>query len=208
MKATKAIIQARVDDILRIRLDGAEFWDVRQYVAEKEQAAEPPWAIPEGGNPISQRQLWRYIARADRLMGASSETTRKKQLRVHLARRKSLYARAVNKGDERTALAVLRDLAELQGLYGDEVTRQLEELRRRVERLTGDSNGDGDGNAGGAAGPGPDSGPAGGGTEGRPAADPPAGGPGGDLPGGADDAGCLAAEVAPLPLFPPPAAVQ
>src|SRR5262249_18034132 len=42
---------------------------------------------------------------------------RKQALRRHLAQRRNLYARALNKGDERTALAVLADLAELQGLY-------------------------------------------------------------------------------------------
>ena len=117
MKATKATIQARVDDILRIRLDGAEFHDVRRYAAEKQAVGEPPWAVPEGEKPLSDRQLWRYVTEANRLMAVSSETSRKKRMRVHLARRKALYARAVNKGDERTALAVLADLAKLEGLY-------------------------------------------------------------------------------------------
>jgi hypothetical protein len=208
MKASKATVRQRVDDILRVILDGAEPWQIRPYVAEQEQAGAAPWTVPDGGKPLSRRQIRRYISWAERLMAASSRTDREKLLRKHEAQRRNLFARALNKGDERTALSVLKDLAELQGLYGDETTRQLEELRRRVERLTGESDGDGDGNAGGIAGPDPDGGPAGGGAEGRPAADPPAGGPGGDLPGGADDAGCLATEVAPLPLFPPPAAVQ
>jgi hypothetical protein len=117
MKATAATIRARVDDILRILLDGAEPWDVRQYVAEKEAAGEPPWTVPEGGKPLSERQLRRYCARADKLLGESCRTNRKKLIRRHMAQRRSLYARAVSKGDERTALAVLRDLAELQDLY-------------------------------------------------------------------------------------------
>jgi hypothetical protein len=43
--------------------------------------------------------------------------SRKKLLRRHLAQRRTLYARAVNNGELRTALAVARDEAELLGLY-------------------------------------------------------------------------------------------
>jgi hypothetical protein len=38
-------------------------------------------------------------------------------LALHFARRDSLYARAINAADYRTALAVLSDTAKLQGLY-------------------------------------------------------------------------------------------
>src|SRR5262245_15773253 len=117
MKATTAIIRLRVEDVLRIRLDGAEGWDVRQYVAEKEQAGEQPWKVEEGGKPLSERQIRRYVEQADRLLEESCRTSRKKLLRRHLARRRALYARAVNSGDLRTALAALRDEAELLGLY-------------------------------------------------------------------------------------------
>jgi hypothetical protein len=158
MRATKAIIQARVEDVLRIRLDGAEFWDVRRYVAEKAEAAEQPWQIPAGGKPVSDQQLWRYIEQSDRLMAVSSETSRKKKLRVHLARRKSLYARAVAAGDVRAALAVLADLAKLQGLYpseDDTLRREAEALRKQLAELKEALSGRGDGKtAEGTAGPG------------------------------------------------------
>ncbi|VTT97584.1 unnamed protein product [Gemmataceae bacterium] len=36
-KATKPVISQRVEEVLRIRLDGAKFWDVREYVREKER---------------------------------------------------------------------------------------------------------------------------------------------------------------------------
>jgi hypothetical protein len=35
-QADKALSARRVDDILRIRLDGAQWWDVLEYVREKE----------------------------------------------------------------------------------------------------------------------------------------------------------------------------
>jgi predicted phage terminase large subunit-like protein len=117
MRATEPIIRQRVEDVLRIRLDGAEGWDVRRYVAEQEAAGAPPWTIPEGGKPLSERQIRYYVAAADKLMDESCRQSRRKRLRRHLAQRRALFARAVNKGDERTALAVLRDEAELLGLY-------------------------------------------------------------------------------------------
>src|SRR5262245_17333502 len=135
MKATAATIRARVDDILRVLLDGAQPWDIRQYVSERETSGEAPWTVADGSKPLSERQISRYIRRAERQMAEGARTNRKRLMRYHVARRQALYARSVNKGDERTALAVLRDLAELEGLYGDELTRQLEELRQRVEKL-------------------------------------------------------------------------
>jgi hypothetical protein len=117
MKATKAIVQLRVDEILAIRLDGAEFWDVREYAREKEQEDGSPWKLDEGQKPLCDGQLWRYIARADKMIGESCRASRKKLLRRHLAQRRSLYAKSVSSGDFRAALACLRDEAELQGLY-------------------------------------------------------------------------------------------
>jgi hypothetical protein len=117
MKATKAQIRLRIDEILRIRLDGAEFWDVCEYVREKEKEAGTPWTVPEGGKPLSEGTLCRYIGRADKLITESCQASRKKLLRRHLAQRRNLYAKAVSAGDFRTALAAARDEAELQGLY-------------------------------------------------------------------------------------------
>ena len=193
-KATKGTVEARVADVLRVRLDGGQFFQIREYVREMEAKGEAPWAVPEGGKPLSDSQLRRYSRRADSAMAEASRASRGKLFREHVSRRLNLYARAINKGDERTALAVLRDLAELQGLYGDELTRQLEELRQRVERLTGGDNGDGGGGAGGVAGTQPGAGPA-------------EGGPGGDLHGLVDDAGPLADGAPPQPLFPDAAAL-
>ena len=143
MRATNPIIRQRIEDILRVRLDGAEGWDVRRYVAEQEAAGEPPWTIPEGGKPLSERQIRNYVAAADKLVDESCRQSRKRLLRRHQAQRRQLYARAVSKGDERTALAVLRDLAELQNLYSDELAQQVEELRRRVEHLQQGANNNG-----------------------------------------------------------------
>ncbi len=116
-KATKVQVQARVEEVLRIRLDGAEFWDVREYAREKEQEPGSAWKLKRGEKPLSDGQLWRYVARADQLLADSCRASRKKLLRRHLAQRRNLYAKAVGAGDTRTALAVLADEAQLLGLY-------------------------------------------------------------------------------------------
>jgi hypothetical protein len=104
MKATKAEIAQRVEAILEIRLSGAEFCDVRKY------AQENGWQVSDG-------QLWRYIRKTDDILARTLEQDRQKLLNRHLAQRHALYARAMSVSDYRTALAVLRDQAELQGLY-------------------------------------------------------------------------------------------
>ncbi len=67
-KPTKAEMQLRTEEILRIRLDGAEIWDVREYVREQEQEKGSLWELAEGDKPLSDSQLWRYIAKSDKLI--------------------------------------------------------------------------------------------------------------------------------------------
>jgi hypothetical protein len=117
MKADKATVQARIEDIARVILDGAMPFQIGPYVAAQEQAGEPPWIIPENGKPLGIRHIRRYVRRAEALIADAARTNRTKLLRRHIAQRQALYARAVSQGDTRAALAVLRDLAELQGLY-------------------------------------------------------------------------------------------
>jgi hypothetical protein len=117
MKATKAQVQARVEEVLAIRLDGAEFWHVREYAREKEQEEGSVWHLAQGQKPLSDGQLWRYLRRADQMIAASFRASRKKLLRRHLGWRRNLYAKAVSSGDYRAALAAARDECELLGLY-------------------------------------------------------------------------------------------
>jgi hypothetical protein len=119
MKArpTKAQVEARVTEILRIRLDGAEIWDIREYVREMEQKEGSPWQLAEGQKPLSDSQLWRYIARADREVAASCRASRKKLVRRHLAQRRNIFGKAMSAGDYRAALAAAESEAKLQGLF-------------------------------------------------------------------------------------------
>src|SRR5438270_11825847 len=114
MKATEAQIRLRIEELLRIRLDGAELWDIREYVREKVTAKDPVW----GDKPLADSQIYRYLERVDELITESCTGSRTRLFRRHLASRRNLYARAVNTGDLRTALAILRDEAELMALYG------------------------------------------------------------------------------------------
>jgi hypothetical protein len=104
IKATALEVSARIDEVLRIRLDGAQYHDLVQYAAEKE------WNLKE-------RQLRNYLRRADELILSRRDKRRKRIVALHMARRESLYGRSVNAADYRTALAVLSDMAKLQGLY-------------------------------------------------------------------------------------------
>jgi hypothetical protein len=107
----------RVEDVLRVILDGGTPVDLRRYVAEQEAKGEPPWAIPPGHKPMAERQLYKYRAKAHELMAECYEKDTTRLVMTHYTRREALYARSLQTGDLRTAHAVLKDLAELQGLY-------------------------------------------------------------------------------------------
>jgi hypothetical protein len=107
VKADAALAVLRTEEVLRIRLDGAQFHDILQYAAEK------GWGLEE-------RQIRTYMSRADDLLVERLENDRKKLIASHHARRESLYARAVNAADYRTALSILMDEAKLRGLYPSE----------------------------------------------------------------------------------------
>jgi hypothetical protein len=124
-KATKAEVAQRVEAVFELRLGGAGFTDIREYARAptgRDGQKLPPWEV-------SDSQLWRYIAAADRLCKERYDARAPHLLARHLLRRERLYAHALEVGDYRTALAVLRDEADLEGLYN-----------RRLE-LTGQGGG-------------------------------------------------------------------
>jgi hypothetical protein len=104
MKANKAEVEKRVKEVLDLILAGAEHWDVVQYSAENN------WGV-------RSRQLRKYVARAYQHITETIEKDRDKLISRHIAQRRNLYARALNMGDLRTALAVAKDESELLGLY-------------------------------------------------------------------------------------------
>jgi hypothetical protein len=114
-KAETAEVALRVEEVLRIRLDGAQYHDVVQFAAEKK------WDLKE-------RQIREYMRRADELLVDRQDKSRKKVIARHLAQRQALYARAVNAADYRTALAILDSDAKLRGLYPEKELKDLAKL--------------------------------------------------------------------------------
>src|SRR5262245_66635512 len=106
MKSTKAEVLKRVEEVFKLRLGGAEFADIREYARE-----------PEQGWNVSDSQLWRYIAAADKLVKERFDAKAEHLLHRHLLQRRTLYAHTMGAGDFRTALAILQDEAKLEGLY-------------------------------------------------------------------------------------------
>jgi hypothetical protein len=116
-KADKALSARRVQEIYAIRLDGARWVDVVQFVRENESKQDSAWYVEPGGKPLSDGMIRKYQEKADALLMQSDEKSRRKSFRRHLAQRKHIYSKAVLSGDYRAALAALRDEAEMLGLY-------------------------------------------------------------------------------------------
>jgi hypothetical protein len=111
------VAEARVDEILRLRLEGFERRRILQFISQEEKRQGSNWVLGPGEDPMTSRMVHVYISRADALIQSSHEKSRKVLLRRHLAQRRHLYAVALAAGENRTALACLRDEAELIGLY-------------------------------------------------------------------------------------------
>jgi hypothetical protein len=106
MKSTKVEVAKRVSEVYKLRLGGAEFPDIREYAAAPEQN----WGV-------SDSQLWRYIKAADALCQEYLDARGEHLLARHILQRRQLFAHAMGAGDHRTALAVLKDEADLEALY-------------------------------------------------------------------------------------------
>jgi hypothetical protein len=104
MKSSKTEVDRRVTEVLHLRLQGAEYWDILQH------SAEQGWGLKE-------RQLREYMSRADDLLALAVEKDREKLLNRHLAQRRALFARCMAVADYSNARAVLKDEAELLNLY-------------------------------------------------------------------------------------------
>jgi hypothetical protein len=106
MKSSGPEVAQRVEEVFRLRLGGAEFADIRQFAS----APERNWSV-------SDRQLWRYISAADKLVKERFDAKADHLLARHLLQRRPLYAHAVGAGDFSTALRILDSEAKLEGLF-------------------------------------------------------------------------------------------
>lgn len=103
-KTIQTKVRNRVEDVLKIILLGGEIHDLREW------ALENKWRVCDG-------TLYRYQAKALDLCRERIEKDHDKLFARHLMQRRTLYARAMEVADLRTALAVVKDEAELQGMY-------------------------------------------------------------------------------------------
>ncbi len=115
--ADKACVERRIDELLRIKLDGAEFSDVREYVRQKEIEAGSNWFLEDGHKPYSDKMLRNYITRVHKIMFSGLPNVRSKIITEHRAKVRNLYARAVTTGDLSTALRALHEEGLILGLY-------------------------------------------------------------------------------------------
>ncbi|QDU21852.1 hypothetical protein [Urbifossiella limnaea] len=92
MKTTKAEMERRVEFVLRLRLQGAESWDIHPLV----NADGDPW--PDGHGPawgVSIETVRRYLRLADARLAEIADRRREEFVKSHLAQRRVLYSRAV-----------------------------------------------------------------------------------------------------------------
>jgi hypothetical protein len=118
VRPTKEQVQARVDEILGIWLDGAQSWDFVEFVREREKEEGSPWYVAEGHEPLTYGQIRRYVVKAEARIAATCRANREKLFRQHLVQRRHLYAKALSQGDIRTALAVKDSEAKLLTQWG------------------------------------------------------------------------------------------
>jgi hypothetical protein len=117
MKSTKAVVRQRVEEVFRLRIEGAELFDIREYA----NAPERNWQL-------SDSQLRRYISRADALCEKLFDAKAAHLLSRHLLQRRTLYAHALRAGDYGTALRVLLDEAKLESIYDLDLLRRVEAI--------------------------------------------------------------------------------
>lgn len=104
MKSTQDTVQKRVEEVLAIRLLGAELPEIRKLSQKKR------WGV-------SDDQLRRYIHRTDEVLAKMLEKDRERLLNRHIAQRRALFAACMQAEDYANARAVLKDEAELLALY-------------------------------------------------------------------------------------------
>jgi hypothetical protein len=122
-RSTKAEVNRRIREIYKLRLGGAEFPDLREYVD-----------APEHGWKVSNTQLRRYIAAADKLCERMFDAKASWLLSRHLLQRRQLYAHALGAGDFGTALRCLESEAKLENLFDAELVKRIEALETAAKQ--------------------------------------------------------------------------
>jgi uncharacterized heparinase superfamily protein len=105
-RASKLAIEARIEELVPLLLDGLRSREIRAYVS-----AKTSW-----GPLVSEAQLKRYLGKARRKIAAAASIDRSKEIGAAKLRYERALARAAAKGDTRAYIAANRGLCELLGL--------------------------------------------------------------------------------------------
>lgn len=102
-KSTEGEVEERVSKILGMILDGIAYAEIVRYGAKEWQ--------------IKSRMIDKYIKKANDEIRRRAAIDREREIDFHVEARKRNLTRAVTSKDFRLVKDVLRDLAEMQGLY-------------------------------------------------------------------------------------------
>jgi hypothetical protein len=105
-RASKLAIEARIEELIPLLLDGLRLREIRPYLAQK-----CPWAAT-----ISEAQLKRYLAAARERIASAAKIDRNRETGAAKLRYERALARAAGKGDVRAYIAAIRGLCDLLGL--------------------------------------------------------------------------------------------
>ncbi|MBX9681419.1 MAG: hypothetical protein K2X38_21910 [Gemmataceae bacterium] len=104
-------------------LDGAATWDVCEFVAQEEKNPESPWFMQSGEQPRGYAAVMKVLRQAKAVIAAEGIGDREQLLQLHIAKRQAVYAKALEQGDMRAALACLDSEAKILGLFPKEQAR-------------------------------------------------------------------------------------
>lgn len=119
IKSTRRVVQLRIAYIMKMRLAGAEWYDLIKLVNANSDEPREPLPDGPGAEPwnVSRRTMERYVQLANRWMVKYADRDREATIVRHVAQRRALFNNAVDTGDYRLALSVLDSEAKLLGLY-------------------------------------------------------------------------------------------
>jgi hypothetical protein len=119
-RTRREVMAERVRCITTALLEGVSpDLDLVAWIREREADPASPFfvGVGDGSRPLSYAMCRRLVVRANDLIAKAAEGDREHLLAQHLAKRRRLYERAVQRGDVRAALAVLDSEANLLGLF-------------------------------------------------------------------------------------------
>lgn len=118
-KADNNTVNRRIDDLCDVLNQGAKLRHICQYVASKASEEGSPWFIGPDEEPLSERQIRRYVSQANKRIEKDREKNRRRRFLRWLAKLEREYAEATTSGERMAALAALREIGRAERFYPD-----------------------------------------------------------------------------------------